>query len=65
MNVRDQVRVVVERMGDPLMSDITEAIDRPVEEVKAVVREMVKRSELRMKEDSIDHDWSYRKGRNW
>lgn len=34
-------------------------------EIKACVRQMVKDNILRMKEDSVDHDWAYRKGGQW
>jgi hypothetical protein len=35
------------------------------EDIKKELKAMVERSELRMKDDDIDHDWSYREGRNW
>ena len=62
------IRECVEEIGDPLMKHIikrtvpfgfTEAL------TKAIVLLMFQQGELRMKEDEIDHDWSYRRGRNW
>lgn len=63
--VRAQVRAVVNVMGDPLMRDFLESVYGTENEIKETVRQMVESGELRMKEDEIDHDWSYRKGRNW
>ena len=60
-----EVREVVERVGDPLMSHIIQETGADALDVKRVVQEMVHRGELRQKEDPIDHDWSYRKGSNW
>lgn len=35
------------------------------ETVSFHLSKMRQRGEIRMKEDSIEHDWEYRKGRNW
>ena len=62
------IREVVNDVGDPLMSHITGFVTLQgwgSEEVRKEVLAMVDRGELRMKDDDIDHDWTYRKGRNW
>lgn len=65
------IRKVVESVGDPLMEHIWKGIEtnHPAlwnkDQIYNEVMAMVQREELRMKEDSVDHDWSYRKGRNW
>jgi len=46
--------------GDPLMSHIQEAVDLPKEKVSKTVSSLVRSGKLRQKEDSIDHDWTYR-----
>lgn len=65
------IRGCVESIGDPLMEHIEKHVNtlhpgkysRP--QISEEVRGMVRREELRMKEDCIDHDWAYRKGRMW
>jgi len=62
---------VIEDIGDPLMCHIQSRIGvaHPgiwtCDEISDAVMVMVNDGRLRMKEDSVDHDWSYRKGRNW
>jgi len=66
--MNQRIRDCVKRVGDPLMRHILAHVmphGFSEEEVRSEVRAMVGRGELRMKEDSIDHDWTYRMGRNW
>jgi len=64
------VRDCVQDIGDPLFVHILRRCEAAcpwtnVEEVKAVVRGMVNRGVLHMREDPVDHDWTYRKGPKW
>ena len=62
------IRSCVERYGDPLLEDIviwTACTSYDAEATKVEVLAMVNRGELRMKDDVIDHDWTYRRGHNW
>ena len=62
------IRECVQNIGDPLMNHIQDHVcphGWTKDDVRREVLRMVKRGELRMKEDSVDHDWSYRKGPNW
>ena len=65
-SLNDLIRSVVEQVGDPLLQHI---IDACLQFDEVLVRQqviiMVKRGELRMKGDDVDHAWTYRKGRNW
>ncbi len=68
MKLRQIIRECVEEIGDPLISHIctrTAPFGFDYEKTRTEVNAMVQRRELRMKEDDIDHDWSYRRGRNW
>ena len=65
------IRKVVESIGDPLMEHILSGVHASHgdiwtdQEIKDAVMAMVNDGRLRMKEDQVDHDWAYRKGRNW
>lgn len=64
--IKSKIREIVEETGDPLMSHFIEAMpEEDAEFIKQIVRALVQDGVLRMKEDSIDHEYSYRKGRNW
>ena len=63
--IEKEVREVVERVGDPLMSDFYKGVKSTRERIKKVVKEMVGYVVLRMKEDTVNHEWSYRKGKNF
>lgn len=67
MKLQQAIRDCVEEVGDPLMSHIVTHVGDGYtrDEIREEVLAMVNRGELRMKEDSVDHEWSYRKGRNW
>lgn len=57
--LQQQVLGVVGVIGDPLMKHIVERIKAPEEDIKAAVRSLVAANVLRMKEDTVDHDWAY------
>ena len=62
------IRECVEEISDPLIEHIctrTAPSGFDYEKTWREVNAMVQRRELRMKRDTIDHDWSYRRGRNW
>jgi len=61
-NEQIDVRIAkyAKKIGDPLMKHIKEHIGGDPDKVKICVIAMVQRGTLRMKEDCIDHDWSYR-----
>ena len=65
------IRTIVENIGDPLMMHIYGGIHEAHpgmwtdDDIRREVLAMVNREELRMKEDPVDHDWSYRKGSKW
>ncbi len=60
--IEKQVMLVVQDIGDPLLSHIVGRMnDCDKESVKETVRNLVQRGWLRMKEDDIDHDWAYRR----
>lgn len=69
--LRNAIRDAVAEVGDPLMCHIQSRVTKAwpgtftIDEIRDEVLAMVNREELRMKEDCVDHDWSYRKGRNW
>ena len=63
--IQDGVKKVVEEKGDPSMSDFYKAIDEDNGMIKEIVKALVQDSVLRMKEDSTEHDWTYRKGRRF
>lgn len=74
-SLENTIRECVDKIGDPLMMHITaycgdrgffvDDMGFSVDVVKAEVKRMVDAGILRMKDDDIDHDWTYRKGRNW
>uniref|UniRef100_A0A6M3KUN7 Uncharacterized protein n=1 Tax=viral metagenome TaxID=1070528 RepID=A0A6M3KUN7_9ZZZZ len=62
------IRECVQKVGDPLMEDIYEYVcqrGHTKNDARVKVLDMVNFGELRMTEDVIDHDWTYRKGTNW
>lgn len=65
------IRKVVEDVGDPLMEHVLSRVHAAhpgvwnSEQIRAATLSLVNQEVLRMREDSVDHDWSYRKGRNW
>lgn len=69
--LQQAIRRVVEKVGDPPMEQIKSEVnaenpgDWTDEEIRECVIAMVHRGELRMKDDDYEHDWTYRKGRNW
>ena len=64
-NIHAEIRSIVEDMGDPLMADLVGRTHSTYDKVAPVVKLMVRRGELRQKEDLVDHDWTYRKSANW
>lgn len=54
------LRTQILKIGDPLLKHILSRVDADEESVKEEIRLMVKEGILRMKEDPIDHDWTYR-----
>jgi len=65
-SLHDAIKECVEKIGDPLMREIIKHCARwPEDHVRQEVLEMVQQGVLRMKEDDIEHDWTYRKGRYW
>lgn len=58
------IMLIVRRMGDPSLRDIVEAVlersSWPTKEIEDMVKGLVRGGWLRMKEDTIDHDWTYK-----
>jgi len=55
-----EIMAAVHEHGDPLMYDIQAELARESETVRRAVLDLVHRGMLRMKDDDIDHDWTYR-----
>ena len=62
LQMEADIMAVVHRIGDPLLEDIIKGIecDSPEAEVRKAVNALVQHGDLRMKEDTVDHDWAYR-----
>jgi len=56
----NQILRAVKKIGDPLMEHIHEEVGGDYDALRAQVQELVRNGYLRMKDDDIDHDWSYR-----
>ena len=59
--LQEKILAIVDKIGDPLMEHITERIDVAEKDVRHAVLGLVRDGTLRMKEDIIDHDWTYRR----
>ena len=60
--LKDYILEYVARVGDPLLQDIVRALAdiAPKAVVEAEVTTLLHQGLLRMKDDDIDHDWTYR-----
>lgn len=61
-----KIRACIEKWGDPILRHFIEDCQPfTQQQITDALNAMVSFNIVRMKEDIIDHDWSYRQGRNW
>lgn len=61
--MRDEILDVLARMGALGLREIAENTGCTVGDIAPLVERLVQRGDLVMKEDTIDHEWTYRNAR--